>query len=124
MEADELIRQLKNELAIPDVSEPSDSTAAFRDSADWRELERCVRELRSAADAVGVKPVGYPLPVDLTMRIVGALLPWYTRPLRAQAESCVALAAAVETVLGRMAHRQEDLEQRLRRLEEANGKDA
>lgn len=124
MEADDLIRQTKAELGIPGDGADPHGEGALRETAEWRELDRAVRSLRESADAVGVKPVGYPLPVDLVMRAVQALLPWYTRPLRRHAEDTVAASIAVQALMERIVSRQDAIEERLSRVEAGSGEDA
>ncbi len=46
------------------------------------ELSRMVERLEAEAGRVGVVPQGYPWILDLIMRLIHALLPWYTRPIR------------------------------------------
>lgn len=44
-------------------------------------LRQAVWELRQDAARIGRIPPGYPRHIDLVMRVISALLPWYTRNL-------------------------------------------
>ena len=46
-----------------------------------RELRRELFELRTEASHIGSIPRSYPAHVVLVMKIISAILPWYTRPL-------------------------------------------
>lgn len=63
--------------------------------------ESCAELCRITA-SVGSIPVGYPWHLNLIMRAISALLPWYTRPIResvAKTAECMVLMAEVLTTI-------------------------
>lgn len=52
-------------------------------------LMSAVEELERRAAAIGTIPFGYPRHIDLVMRVLSALLPWYTRNIVAFARQAV-----------------------------------
>jgi len=48
---------------------------------DLAPLWQAVRDLELASAQIGKVPGGYPRHLDIVMRLISALLPWYTRPL-------------------------------------------
>ncbi|MBA3973003.1 MAG: hypothetical protein C0504_02145 [Candidatus Solibacter sp.] len=70
-------------------------------------LKASVNCLSAAACALGERPRGYPLWADLAIRSVAALLPWYTRSLKAYARAVGDTAAATAALI-------EDAERRAR----------
>src|SRR5438309_2395631 len=86
MQRAELLRVIEQNLGLP----RSDPQKPEFQNADSRRLFATLRirneELRQAAKMVGIPPEGYPLHARIVIRIVSALLSWYTRPLRRWAE--------------------------------------
>jgi hypothetical protein len=70
-------------------------------------LKASIHSLSAAASALGERPHGYPLWADLVIRAVAALLPWYTRSLKAYAHAVGGTAAATAALI-------EDAERRAR----------
>jgi hypothetical protein len=79
--------------------------------ADLRLLNNLVRDLRLHAALVGEIPSNYPKHVDLIMRGVAAILPWYTRPLREYAQKTAGVMTSVAEVVCQLAARQQALEE-------------
>lgn len=63
------------------------------------ELRVTIEALSAAASALGERPQGYPLWADLVIRAVSALLPWYTRSLKAYARAAAGTAAAIAALI-------------------------
>lgn len=65
-------------------------------------LRGALSELEYRASRIGQVPVGYPRHLNLIMRCISALLPWYTRSLRdfscASVDTCRLLARQLEEV--------------------------
>ncbi len=104
MEPNELLEQIRHKLHIP---RPEDATAHAAPSPRtggeaWHELRRAIRDLEQSAGQVGTLPKNYPMHLRPVMRVIHALLPWYTRPLRQHAANTVAVARALEAVLETM----------------------
>lgn len=68
-------------------------------------LKDSISSLSSAASALGERPQGYPLWADLVIRTVAALLPWYTRSLKAYARAAAETAAATAALIEDAEHR-------------------
>jgi hypothetical protein len=79
--------------------------------ADLRLLNNLVRDLQRQAALVGEIPLNYPRHVDLIMRGVAAMLPWYTRPLREHAQKTARVMTSVAEVVSQLAARQQQLEE-------------
>lgn len=83
-------------------------------------LRQAVWELRQDAAKIGKIPSGYPWHIDLVMRLISALLPWYTRNLvqfgQRTTHTVQALAEAVEE----LARRQQSLMAELKPAAEAD----
>jgi|GEM_PF-2565634 len=126
MNSDDLLALTRKELGIPtQVADPlrqsTDASTAMLSAPEWRRLHRAVSELEEGAQAVGEIPKGYPMPVDWVMRLIHALLPWYTRPLRKHAEHAVDCSRATRDLLAVVIARQQQLESRLQELEKQQG---
>lgn len=64
-------------------------------------------ELRVCADQIGKIPDNYPRHVHIVMRIISALLPWYTRPLSQFGQKVSETLEAVASSLGQQIERAE-----------------
>ena len=62
-------------------------------------LKASIHSLSAAGSALGERPQGYPLWADLIIRAVAALLPWYTRSLKAYAKAACETAAATAALI-------------------------
>ena len=81
------------------------------------ELTVDVRELRRRANRVGLVPEGYPLLLDIIMKTIHRLLPWYTRSIQAHAQQAADSAETMLLCLHAIAQSQERIAERLDRLE-------
>ncbi len=72
--------------------------------------------LHQLAEQIGKLPANYPWHINLIMRVISALLPWYTRPLRDFGKSCADHAEAVAGSLAAIAHRVDCLETTAKRI--------
>ena len=122
MTSEDLLSLTRKELAIP-VGQPTTASTQPASASDmpvtqeWRQLYRALNELEAGAQAVGKIPQGYPRHVDWVMRILHALLPWYTRPLQKHAEHTVAVCRSVREVLTSVIATQHQLAARVEQLE-------
>lgn len=126
MNSDDLLALTRKELGIPTqaagpLHQSTDVSTAMLSTPEWRRLHREVSELEEGALAVGEIPKGYPMPVDWVMRLIHALLPWYTRPLRKHAEHAVDCSRATRDLLAVVIARQQQLEARLNELDRQQG---
>lgn len=115
MEPNELLETILQRLHIPqenDVTAPS-SKSAVANSEAWHGLRKAIRDLEQSAGKVGELPANYPIHVTPVMRVLHALLPWYTRPMQQHAAQTVAVARAIEAVL-------EDMETRAREVPDSD----
>lgn len=95
-----LERRLLEELGIPiplSTSAPTEFGSAKRDTI--LRLRRLVAQLERDASRIGATPQGYPKHVTLVIRVIGALLPWYTRSLVQFGNTTVHTARATLDVL-------------------------
>ena len=81
------------------------------------ELTVGVRELRRRASRVGLVPEGYPLPLDIIMKAIHRLLPWYTRSIQAHAQQAADCVEKTLLYMQAIAQSQERIAERLDRLE-------
>ncbi len=81
------------------------------------ELAVGVREMRRRANRVGLVPEGYPLPLDIIMKTIHRLLPWYTRSIQAHAQQVTFSVELIRLCLQAIAQSQERIAERLDRLE-------
>lgn len=110
MDSNELLDELKRRLEIPDSHSTEQPVAAVSGDTEWYQLRSAIRDLEASAAKVGEVPANYPMHLNLLMRFLHGLLPWYTRPIREHADQTVAVARALEAVLARKqapAHREE-----------------
>lgn len=101
MEPNELLDEIRHRLRIPraeDAMAPA-PPASLGSGEAWHALRRAIRDLEESAGQVGVLPANYPMHLSVVMRVIHAMLPWYTRPLQQHAASTVAVARAMEAVL-------------------------
>lgn len=110
MDTGELLGNLRRDLEIPEPGAvpPASHKSVMRDEEAWYRLRRAMRELEEGVARVGELPRDYPMHLNLLMRAIHALLPWYTRPLRQHAEHTVAVAKAIEAILEELEARQSE----------------
>lgn len=119
MNADDILGQIRLMLNLP-VPEGQEQQAGADKAASnllLAELAVAVRELRRRASRVGLVPEGYPLPLDLIMKAIHRLLPWYTRSIQAHAQQAADSAETMLLCLHAIAQSQERIAERLDRLE-------
>ena len=80
---DEIEIELHAQLGIPlKFQSRSGAAAASGDLSEALHDRECeLAELRREGDRIGLIPKDYPRHITWIMRIIAALLPWYTRPL-------------------------------------------
>ncbi|MDZ7638213.1 MAG: hypothetical protein U5J83_08190 [Bryobacterales bacterium] len=100
MEANDILEQLRRKLEIPSAEDAGNSAPIhFASGEAWHKLRKAIRDLEESAAQVGEMPRNYPMHLNLVIRAMHAMMPWYTRPLRHHAEQSVAVARAMEAVL-------------------------
>jgi hypothetical protein len=109
MEPNELLETIRQQLHLPqeDDAITRSSKSSVANSEAWHGLRKAIRDLEQSAGKVGELPANYPIHLNPVMRVLHALLPWYTRPMQQHAAHTVAVARAIEAVL-------EDMETRAR----------
>jgi hypothetical protein len=70
-----------------------------------RQLYAEIAELEAAAARIGTLPENYPLHVQVVMKTLAALLPWYTRPLVQFSRQATVTLKAVAEILRESADR-------------------
>ncbi|MDQ6663008.1 MAG: hypothetical protein M3Z23_01280 [Acidobacteriota bacterium] len=112
MNIHELEARLRAHLGQPGWPEsPQDKVA------DWSKLARLVDDIQREADLLGTIPEKYPRHVELIIRFVHALLPWYTRPLRAFGGDCASALNELLKHVSEIARNQNKILARLDRVE-------
>ena len=83
---EELEKRLKTRIGMPPSAEETGASlvADFLMSARIHigDCRGIVQDLRVHANRVGTIPNSYPRHLDLIMKAISALIPWYTRPLQ------------------------------------------
>lgn len=122
-DAYELEQRLYRYLAIPAPGRTSAGPLASCDVArrslqDGRadQLRGVIGQLERSARAIGGIPTGYPRHIALIMRLISAVLPWYTRSLVEFGQNTTQAAAAISKVLEEVIRRQELMEVELARM--------
>jgi hypothetical protein len=90
------------------------SAAANLKGVDLRKLNKLILELQRDATLIGTIPQNYPRHIDLMMKGVSALLPWYTRPLREHGKKTSRAIAALAEVVNQLVLRQQEFEESVR----------
>ncbi len=93
---------------------------AFTHHPDFDRLRQALVELRHRTAAVGTLPQGYPRHVDFVIRGISALLPWYTRTIRHQAESAERVSFALFDAITLVGQRVDELAAQTNALQEMN----
>jgi len=86
VEAGELEAGLYRQLGVPPEFLNKVNLASAEATPDSiasaiRDLKREIFELHREASRIGMVPAHYPRHVEIVMKTISALLPWYTRPL-------------------------------------------
>jgi hypothetical protein len=84
---------------------------------DLTRLAKLAEALKWEAGQVGTVPQGYPLWVNLVMKTIHRLLPWYTRPLQNFSRVCAEQAEEIGYQIGVLAKTQAELLARLQEIE-------
>ncbi|MDQ6706079.1 MAG: hypothetical protein M3Z85_08940 [Acidobacteriota bacterium] len=86
--------------------------------AEWSNLARLVDDIHREAELIGTVPEKYPRHVEVVIRFVHALLPWYTRPLRAFGGNCANAFDELLKHVSEVARNQNKILARLDRVEQ------
>ncbi|MCC6264447.1 MAG: hypothetical protein IT169_12785 [Bryobacterales bacterium] len=110
MEPNELLDEIRLKLHIPQAGDAVTSARppSLGGGEAWHALRKAIRNLEESAGQVGMLPANYPMHLSVAMRVIHALLPWYTRPVQQHAANTVAVARAMESVLETMETRLPD----------------
>lgn len=110
MEPNELLEQIRYKLQIPQAGDAMAASpkSSVANNEAWHGLRKAIRDLERSAEEVGKLPANYPMHLNAVMRVLHALLPWYTRPMQQHAAHTVAVARAIEAVLEDMETRAQE----------------
>lgn len=117
---------LRRALGLPPIAPFEGGSAsvarskAFTTHPDFDRLRQALVELRHRTAAVGSLPQGYPRYVDIVIRGISALLPWYTRTIRHQAESAEHVSFALFDAITLVGQRVDELAAQTNALQERN----
>lgn len=115
MKLSDIERSLRSQLGLP---EPRPNGARIeRPAHDLEGLYRLLIDLRHEAGLVGKIPTGYPRYVDLVMRAIHALLPWYTRPIERFSGIASRTASELTEQVAQLVREQELSQRRIREME-------
>ncbi|MBL8296273.1 MAG: hypothetical protein JNN08_30800 [Bryobacterales bacterium] len=115
MKLNDIERSLRSQLGLP---EPRPSGARVeRPTHDLEGLYRLLIDLRHEAELVGKIPVGYPRYVDVVMRVIHALLPWYTRPIERFSGIASRTVSELTEQVAQLIREQELNQRRIREME-------
>jgi hypothetical protein len=113
----EIEAKLHAHLGIPSPAGPGSTEETSRDLSDLMlDLQAEVAALHREAGRIGAIPENYPRRVTWVMRVISALLPWYTRPLVNFSRSAVSSLETTAHVLEQVMIRQEALAEEIRNL--------
>jgi hypothetical protein len=76
---------------------------------DLERLRVAVSELERSVASIGEIPKGYPKHIDLVMRIISALIPWYTRNLTRFGQQTAQTVRVISEALGQIVVKQQEL---------------
>jgi hypothetical protein len=111
--SEELENRLLKALGMPAAARRFSADAGYvgaRRGFDLRPLRKLIAELERDASLVGSVPANYPPHVDFIMKAISALLPWYTRSLRANSQKTAFVLAALAEAVGDLAAQQQEFE--------------
>jgi hypothetical protein len=115
MKLSDIERSLRSQLGLP---EPRPNGARVeRPTHDLEGLYRLLIDLRHEAELVGKIPVGYPRYVDIVMRVIHALLPWYTRPIERFSGIASRTVSELTEQVAQLIREQELNQRRIREME-------
>ena len=125
MNADEILGRIRQTLDLPGSRQGVESAAGVEKAparpsceTELARLAANIDLLRRETQNVGCVPQGYPGPLNLAMKSIHRLLPWYTRPIRAHAECSAAVAEANLQLLNTIVQAQQQIAARLEQLED------
>jgi hypothetical protein len=84
-------------------------TLCGESSLNLERLRVAVSELERSVASIGEIPNGYPKHIHLVMKIISAVIPWYTRNLIRFGQQTTQTARAILEALGQIAVTQEEL---------------
>lgn len=114
MKLSDVERAVRTQLGLP---EPKWLAQPMRSTHDLEGLYHLLNDLRHESEQVGKIPVGYPRHVDIVMRILHALLPWYTRPLERFSVISARTTSEITEQVAQLIREQQQSRQRIRELE-------
>lgn len=124
MNADEILGRIRQSLDLPGSRQAAEGAAGVEKAparpaceTELARLAASVDLLRRETQNVGCVPQGYPGPLNLVMKTIHRLLPWYTRPIRAHAECSAAVAEVSLQLLSTIVQAQQQIAARLEQLE-------
>ena len=120
MDGDEVLNRIRQALKLPEQSR-HEAQIPENDEATLRlllaKLAANVRDIQRGSAQVGVVPQGYPPALEIIMKTIHRLIPWYTRPIQGHAQCSAAAANTGLLCLQEIAKAQERIAERLDRLE-------
>jgi hypothetical protein len=115
MKLNEIERSVREQLRLPEPRRKE--TRVERSTHDLEGLYRLLIDLRHEAELVGKIPAGYPRHVDVVMRVIHALLPWYTRPLMNFSGLAARTVSELTEQVAQLVREQQESQRRIRDLE-------
>jgi len=115
MKLSDIERSLRSQLGLPEPR--TNGTRVERPSHDLEGLYRLLIDLRHEAELVGKIPVGYPRYVHVVMRVIHALLPWYTRPIERFSGIASRTVSELTEQVAQLIREQELSQRRIREME-------
>ncbi len=120
MNSAEIITAIRLYLGQPVIGADSYSPAPLADCyarVDLTRLAMLTRSLKWEASQVGTIPQGYPAGVNLVMKVIHRLLPWYTRPIQCFSRRCAEQFEEITHQIGALANVQSELLARIKEIE-------
>ena len=115
MKLSDVERAVRTQLGLPEPKWLAER--AERSTHDLEGLYRLLYDLRHESEQVGKIPVGYPRHVDIVMRVLHALLPWYTRPLERFSAVSARTTSELTEQVAQLIREQQQSQRRIRELE-------
>ncbi len=104
----ELESRLRVHLGQPVPARSVVDSHSVRGNAQLTRLREALQLLKKDAERVGQVPCGYPRHLDLIMKAISALLPWYTRTIAQFAKRTTEALEIALGVVGEIAAEQTD----------------